>query len=395
VQRLAWFAEDGDVLVLPAPPDDAFLDYVTSLTHTRGDTLAIVVPPATGDAGALTPGRLADPEFVRSVRRAVDGREVSQLSALWPDPAVARLARELRVEAAMPGYGFVAQAGGMLVNSKSVFRAIAAGAGVPVPPGAVCTSQAVAEREILDLLEGGEAVVVKHDFLSGGHGNEILSTDATIRPIGVRRVVTVSEPCDVRAYLERYFRDSSAYFVEYTLGDDESRLAGTGELLSAPYAVGQVMPAVGLEPDVLDAMVDGAGRLVAAVHAMGYRGVLGPDAIVTPEREVLFTEYNGRVTGSTHIYERIGRLVVGPGFGRDRIILERVWQEGWSTPSFKATLARLTEAGLAYSPASRTGVVLTNAFDNRNGVMYCIVAEDLDRAWAHERDMRTLFAAGS
>ncbi|MEV4557903.1 peptide ligase PGM1-related protein [Kitasatospora sp. NPDC049285] len=412
VQRLIWFARDGDVLVLPGAPDEAFLEYATALTGTRRDTLTVVVPPAEDAeaAGTLGPARLADPSFVAELRKAVDGRRVAHLSALWPDPAVARLARQLGLAAAMPGHGFVSQGGGLLVNSKSVFRAVAGGAGVPVPDGAVCTNPESAERVVLDLLEGGEAVVLKHDFLSGGRGNEILSTDPTVRPIGARRVVHVTGAGDVRDYLaerwawlsgggrsrpvvERYHRDSSAFFAEYLVGDSGTDLGGTGELLSAPYAVGQVMPAQGLEPEVLDQLFRGAERLGEALRAIGYRGVLSPDAIVTPEREVLFTEFNGRVTGSTHIYGVIGRTVTGAGFGRDRIILERVWPEGWSTPSFAAALARLTEAGLAYRPDTRTGVVLTNAFDGVNGVMYCVVAEDLDRAWACDRSLAELFGA--
>jgi hypothetical protein len=413
VQRLVWFAVDGDVLVLPTPPEEAFLRYVTSLTGADPRTLTIVVPPAgDGEAGLLNSARLADPGFIADLSKAIHEREVVRLSALWPDAAVARLAEELGAIPATPGYGFASQGGGLLTNSKSMFRAIAGGTGAPLPPGAVCTSLDVAEQMIVDLLAGGEPVVVKHDFLSGGRGNEILTAGPAVRPIGARRVVTVSGTADVRRYLherwdwlaaggrgrpvvERYVPDSAAYFAEYLVTDDGWRLAGSGELLSAPYAVGQVMPPVGLEPDVTRQLLGGADRLAGALHAIGYRGIVSSDAIVTPEREVLFTEFNGRVTGSTHIYGVIGERVVGPGFGRDRIILERVWPEGWSTPSFAATLDRLTRAGLAYSPKARTGVVLTNAFDGGNGVMYCIVAEQLDDAWACERAMAPLFGGAS
>lgn len=277
-----------------------------------------------------------------------------------------------------------------------------------MPEGAVLVSPQVAEEAILDLLGGGP-VMVKHDFLSGGRGNEILTTGETFRPIGARRVITVAGREDVRSYLrerwewltaggrgrpvaERYVRDSSAFFSEFLLTDEGVELTGDGELLSAPYAVGQIMPSQGLEPEVLDGIVGGGRRLAEALHAIGYRGVLGPDAIVTPDREVLFTEYNGRVTGSTHIYGRIGGIVVGEGFGKDRIILERVWPEGWATTSFAAALAAVEGAGLRYDPATRTGVVLTNAFDGNNGVMYCIVAEDLASAWACDRALKPVFA---
>jgi hypothetical protein len=408
VQRLVWYAEDGDILVLPVAPEDDFLRYVTGLTGTRSDRLNVVVPSGEGRNGMLTPDQLADPGFLARLREAIAGRELTEVLSLWPDVAIARLARVLGAESALPGYGFIDAAGGMLVNSKAMFRAIAAGAGVPLPPGTVCTSRNAAERAIAELLDEDFPVIVKHEFLSGGHGNEILSTTGGFRPVGARRVVKVSSRADVRSYLddswhwlsggdrcrpvlEHYIRDSSAYFGEYRIAADGITLAGDGELLSAPYAIGQIMPSIGLEPHTFDTLIEAGRRLCEPLHAMGYRGMLAADAIVTPDRQVLFTEYNGRFTGSTHIYGTIGKQVVGPGYGKDRMILERVWPEGWTVPSFASALERLTTAGLAYDAATRAGVVLTNAFDNLNGVMYCIIAEDLGTAWARDRQLRPLF----
>lgn len=409
VQRLTWFAEDGDILVLPVPPEDAFLGYVTGLTGTDAGSLRVVTPPGGADRGMLTPALLTDAGLVDALRAAIAGRPVTAIVPLWPDAAVAELARELAAEDALPGYGFIAQAGGVLANSKSFFRTVAGGTGVPVPEGAVCTSRTAAQAAIGDLLDGGP-VIVKHDFLSGGWGNEILTADESLRPIGARRAVTIRGAADVRRYLderwdwlsaggrgrpvaERYVRDSSAYFAEYLITDDGVTVTGDGELVSAPYAVGQVMPAAGLEAPVLDELYDGARRLAEGMRAIGYRGSLGPDAIVTPQREVLFTEFNGRITGSTHIYARIGQRVVGPGYGKDRMILERVWPEGWSVPSFTAAAERVTAAGLGYDPLTRTGLIWTNAFDGVRGVMYCVVAPDLETAWAGDRQLAAVLGA--
>ncbi|HEV2343289.1 MAG TPA: peptide ligase PGM1-related protein [Actinocrinis sp.] len=408
VQRLLWFARDGDVLVLPSAPEGEFLEYVTGLTGTHPESLRFVTPRSAGQGG-LTAQQLADADMVEAVHAAVAELDVTEVQSLWPDAAVAQLARRIGLAHALPGYGFVEQGGGFLVNSKSFFRAVAGGVGARIPSGAVCTSRQAAERAILDLLDLGTPVMMKHDYLSGGRGNEILSADETVRPVGARRTVRIGGQADVAAYLddrwdwlssggrgrpvaEVYHRDSSAYFVEFFVTDAGARLGGDGELLSAPYAVGQVMPSVGLEDEVLREMVDSARRLASALHAIGYRGVLSPDAIVTPERDVLFTEFNGRVTGSTHIYDRIGRHVVGDGFGKDRVILERVWPEGWSVESFAAMVRRLGEAGFAYDRDSRSGVVLTNAFDGENGVMYCVVAEDLDQAWSLDSELKNVFA---
>lgn len=410
VQRLLWFAQDGDVLVLPSVPEPDFVAYVTGLTGIDARTLRFAAPPPDGPAEALTPRRLADRDLLHLVSEALAGRSVTDVIALWPDPMIARFARSLGVESAFGGHDFVAQGGGLLLNSKSTFRAIAGGIGLPLPAGGICTSKPVAERLILDILDDEEPVVLKHDYLSGGRGNEILSTGGQVRPIGARRVVIVKGRADVTAYLderwdwlsgdghgrpvvERYHQDSSAFFAECHLDEEGVVLGGTGELLSAPYAVGQIMPAQGLSDEVLSALNDGARKLCEAMHTLGYRGVLGPDAIVTPEQEVLFTEYNGRVTGSTHIYGVIGQRVIGPGFGNDRLILERVWPEGWAVSGYADARDRLIAAGYAYDTATRTGVVLTNAFDGRNGVMYCIAAADLDQAWRLDRALHEVFTA--
>ncbi|MER5527199.1 peptide ligase PGM1-related protein [Streptomyces sp. NPDC002677] len=409
VQRLVWFAQDGDVLVLPTAPDEDFFAYATRLTGVDRPSLRVVVPPQEpGASGTLAPGRLADPVFLAALRAALGSRPVSEVLPLWPDAAVARLARALGAEEALPGAGFLSQAGGMLVNSKAMFRAVAGGSGVPVPEGAVCTSREAALRTIVELLDDEAPLIVKHEFLSGGRGNEILSTGGSFRPIGARRVVRLTDRAAVAAYLadtwdwlssggrsrpvvERYHRDSAAYFSEFLVGDATIRPTGDGELLSAPYAIGQVMPPVGLADDLLAALRAQGRRLAVPLQGLGYRGYVSADAIVTPEREVLFTEYNGRVTGSTHIYDRIGRLVVGPGYGTDRMILERVWPETWAVPDFRTALRALTESGLAYDPATRTGVVFTNAHDGRSGVMYCVVAEHPDAAWDCDRRLGDVF----
>ncbi|MFD0723570.1 preATP grasp domain-containing protein [Streptomyces globosus] len=132
VQRLLWFARDGDVLVLPVPPEEEFLSYVTSLTGTRRDSLEVVVPPPgrTG-TGALTADRLTDPAFVAELRKRTAGRPVDEVFALWPDAAVAAAADALGCPGALEGHAFLTQSGGLLGSSKAVFRALAAGVGAP------------------------------------------------------------------------------------------------------------------------------------------------------------------------------------------------------------------------------------------------------------------------
>jgi len=407
-QRLLWYAKNDDILVLPSLPDDGFFDYVTALTGTRRSSLRIVVPPAGRlGVGLLTTDRLADPDFRDGLRRAVGGRPIDAVLALHPDANIAALARDFGADDALPGYSFLSQGGGRLVNSKAVFRAIAAGADVPLPEGAVCAQRESAEEAIARLITRGCPVMLKHEFRAGGRGNEILSPAAGLQPIGARRTVVCADRAEISAYLkerwdwltdrgqhqlvvERYFPEHTAVFAEFSITDDGPQFGGDGEMLSAPMAIAEVMPTQRVSKPVLTELIEAGRRLCDSLYVMGYRGILSADAIVTADEQIVFTEYNGRVTGSTHIYDVIGKQIVGADCARNRVLFER---EGWSAPSFQAALEGLAAKGLAYDPASRTGVVLVMAFNPTDStIRHCIVAETLDLATECQRSMDALFS---
>ncbi|NEY32735.1 hypothetical protein GTU99_11120 [Streptomyces sp. PRKS01-65] len=410
VQRLVWFARDGDLLVLPVHPEEEFLDYVTSMTGVRRASLRVVVPPPGRlGTGALTADRLADARFLDELRSAVGGRPVDEVFALWPDAVVAELAGALGCAAALEGHGFLSQGGGLLASSKAVFRALAAGVGAPLPDGAVCSDAHRAELHIDRLLDDGGAVILKQDYGSGSDGNEIVSRSPGVPLRGARRLRVVNDRAALREYLaerwdwlsvggrdrvivERYHPGSRAYFAEFWISDGGVRLGGHGEMRYRPLPEAQVMPAPGLDERQLDTLVEGGRRISEGLGALGYRGILSADAVVTPAGEVLFTEYNGRATGSTHIYEIVGKRVVGAGFGTDRVLLERVWPKGWTVPSFADALRRLRESGEVYDPATRRGVVILAAYHpGRKGVMLCFVDEDLEAATRREQLVGRLF----
>jgi hypothetical protein len=74
------------------------------------------------------------------------------------------------------------------------------------------------------------------------------------------------------------------------------------------------------------------------------------------------------------------------------VILERVWPSGCSVASFDGALERLTAAGLAYDRDERSGVVFANAYDEQfRGIMYCVVAETIERGWQIDAQLRALF----
>lgn len=400
-QRVAWFAHDGDVLVVPWEPSDDYIAYVTGLTRTAPETLRFVVPDA-GRAGAdvLTGDRLVSPGLHRGIVQALAGRAVDAVEAFYPDPSVAQLATSLNILDAMPGHGFCGQGGATLVNSKASFRAVASGVSVPIAEGAVISDPRDAADRIATLLSAGHCVIVKQEFHLGGGGNEILSPIEGVRAAGARHVVVLRERAEIDDYLERrwnwltknrryrlvierYHRDSATVYAEYRLSDDGIVLVGTGQMLMEPVVVGEIVPAPALSAQELEHLVGLGRRLCETYWHMGYRGVISADALLTADHEILFTEANGRVSGSTHMHECIRARVIGSEHADQRVLLER---RGYQADSFGSMMRALADAGLGYDPRTRTGVIIICDFSAVDGTLRCcVVGQDLDAAYQQQR----------
>lgn len=407
-QRMLWFARDGDVLVLPRLPRPEYLGYVTGLTGVDPASLALFAPPD-GILGAdlLTPERLADVGFRDLVREALRSRVIDRVLAVFNDVSTVDFVDAVGLRSASPGWAFSAQGGNALVNSKAVFRAVAAGADVPIAPGRVVSRPGEIEAALTGILTSGQSVILKQEFQSGGMGNEVLSVSGGVRLAGAPRLVVLPEVAAVTEYvarrwaeltlggrhrlvIERYLAGCDTVYAEYLVGEDGEELQGTGELLMEPVVVGEIIPAQALTDEAADTLVAAGRKLCGAFRAMGYRGYLSTDAVLTPAGEVVFTETNGRLSGSTHLHAVVrSRLVPEPYRGR-RVLLER---GGWSVPSFTSAVERLDEAGLGFDPRTGTGVVLTSDLMPDCTVTPCVVAEDAESARTVERRVTALFTA--
>lgn len=408
-QRLVWFAREGDVIVLAAQPENAYLDYVLSHLRVDASTVEVVVPePGRFGSGVLSADRLLSAPFIETLRSVLASRRLREIVALHPDAMVAALARALGDVQLLAGWGFIEQGGGVLANSKAAFRAIAGGLGVPIPAGATLRDRTRAPAVVWPLLEEGGTVILKHDLRAGGRGNEVLSLVPGVEPVGASRTVLLSDRVSLSAYfddrwdwltdggrsplvVERYHSGSSAVFAEYRLGDAGAEFCGQGEMVSAPMAKAEIIPAPGLQGSRLQQMLVGGERLAGAIHGIGYRGILSADALLTPQDEVLFTECNCRITGSTHIYEVVGKQLVGDDYAHQRVLLER---DGVGAASFADAVRVLAELGLAYSRETRTGVVLVMAFNPSDStIRYCVVERTLEAALEMENVLEKTFAA--
>lgn len=405
-QRMIWYAAEGDILVVPHVPSEEFLAYVTALTGADRSRITVIAPPP-GRLGTdvLTADRWQDPEFVAELRQHVQSSGVDRVFPVYFDSPVVRLTHALGLSESTPGFPYIQQGGGQLLNSKATFRALAAGTGCPIPQGEVTYGSAESEEFLWELLSAGRHAIVKKDFHVAGYGNAILSRDPDVTPIGAPEVTVLNSREELAAHLderwnwysdnstrpvviEDYTPDSVPVYAEFRITAEETRLFGHGEMLMGPIFNGLVIPAKSTDHPGFPGFLTEAHRLCETVRAMGYRGPISVDGIVTPGGEILLNEFNGRVGGSTHI-NYLAEQLVGEAFLRERVLIQR---HQWQVPSFGEAVSRLREEGLEFDPAARTGVALTSD-DSRVGgtVEYCLIAEDMTGAEKTEEVVSGLF----
>jgi hypothetical protein len=396
--RLVWLARENDVVVLPSWPDEDFVDYVWRQLGVTGSAPTIVVPPSGRQGnGLLYDDRLRDSAFVAELKKLVEVNGVNEVVPFFFDQSIAWLCRELKLEGAVPGFDFLDQGGNELVNSKSVFRAVAAGNGADIPFGRVVASRQEAEDVIWSLLADEKIVIVKQDFHGGGYGNEILSPVEGTDGFGAAGVTTIANRSALAAHVatmwerysqggrrkvvvEHYIQNAVPIYVELTITDQAAELYGYGEMRMketdrGPTNTGLLIPPPSTSLPAFPGFVESATRIGEAVRGLGYRGNISIDAIVLPTGEILFNEFNGRVGGSTHAH-LIAETLVAPDYLDDRVLVVRS-RCSWS--SVASAVAALDGLGLAYDPATRTGALITG--DDGQCI---VVAETLDAARAVE-----------
>ncbi|EOD64906.1 peptide ligase PGM1-related protein [Amycolatopsis vancoresmycina] len=403
-QRMLWSARPGDVVLLPTAPDARFLSYVTGLLGFPAEAVHVVIPPPGHLGAVLTRDRLAGTGFLAELAEVVRDRGVDRVEAFYFDAYVNRLVRQLGLDKGTPGFGFLEQGGHELLNSKVAFRAVAAGIGLPVPDGVVTDRPEDAVAFLADLFAAGRPAIVKKDVHVAGMGNEVLTPVDGVEAVGTRhRTVLTGHQALVthvrqrwpwytdgdrrRVVLEEYVPESASLWGEAEITEDGAEVYGYGEVRMKPVIDGVDIPAARRGP--ADPFLTALGKLAGVMGAMGYRGLVNIDAMLTPDGRLLFNEFNARFGGSTHLF-RIGQRVVGGRYLEDRCLVER---RTCAVPAFDEALAELARRGLAYDPATRTGVVIPvyGTDPGGTGGEACLVAEDAEAARALEHELTAAF----
>lgn len=326
-QRILWFAQDGDAVILLSQPDRTFLREVAQVTGVRIKSLKFFVMPVHPSGKFVFGGsQLVEPGFVKAVCKSFGN--ISKVISLWPSQHVAHFLERIGLTQLWPGCSFFAQGGGEMCNSKACFRAFAAQSGVPIARGGVCHSMREAIALTESLLESSTAVMVKMAFGGGGGGNQLLSRDrkVTAEFAGAAFQRFIADSRQVAEYWRDHWRwasvgHSQPVVIEAFIPHCESIYAefectehgvGIPQVGVLKYAggmlIGEIMPYNELPDRARDILVAHATTLAEYYQRLGYRGYLSADALVNAEQQIIFTEVNAQFTGSTHLYSVIGKV---------------------------------------------------------------------------------------
>jgi hypothetical protein len=406
--RLLWSLEDGDIAVVPGRVSDAWLAYLAALLGLASPPTVISLRDYPGD-GWLARDR---PELAGILRGLVAGSggaaDQWRLESYVNDRDVAGWGRVLGigVEESMR----FAQGTADLVNSKSVFRAMATAWGVPVAEGCVVDRGPELVDSVSELLSRTGAVIVKQDVNSGGDGNILVTTlddckqvgahdavqlaatdrDTVARALAPFRLTAAPElpPGSRPAHtiVEVYHPSSRNLYAEmFVPRTGAPRLMSYSDLRMTQTWVGCITPPQDLTPSLHGRLGAYVQQIATMAQQLGYYGPMNIDAIVNTSGELMFTEFNGRVSGATGI-DAIGRRLLGRDYF-DRYVLAS--QMDAPAPAFNDLMKVLNESDLLFKRGSHSGVIIYNDTTEEMGtVEYVVVGRDWGEAGNCERGLK-------
>ena len=397
----AWFAEAGDIVVLPELMSTEMHEYMARVKKIPPDSVTFIVPSRRSiDVSPLGADELLGGTLMDGLKQATKEEGYWELLPYHYDRASAELAKRLGFTKGKSKPSFLQQGGADLFNDKKIFRSLAIGRGVQVARGdVVCTlSQLIAASD--DLIGDTGAVIVKQNRHSGALGNMIVATTQDVDGQGASDIIFVNdrmplskaakfvwESLAVKAggilVVEVYYPVTKVCYAEFLVNgrSDIPLFLNLGEQRMEPLFAGFEIP--GRLPAYQQAhFVSGATELVRLAQDLGFTGLIDVDGIITCSGEVKFCEVNGRYAGCSHIHYLAERLL-GVGYGDTHTILTK---NSVRAPLFGDVLRFIEDQGLNISPEKREGILITAEDTGRTGTLdYLIAADDRRRAYEIER----------
>ncbi len=302
-----------DLLILGQHLDPAFAAYVEGL----GIRTASVAVPAPRDgegegvdsAARTTERTLADPDVLR--RLAGFAATGGTLLPMGTTAAEAKLSAIAGIPLATPGPDVYER-----VNGKIFGRRLTRGCGLREVPGECCESVGELEAALDRARRIGETVVVKDSFGVSGKGLLVCDDDRRVDRLRqmVRRRANRTGDDRIEVVVERWLpkRDDLNYQITISRTGAVSLSFVKRAVTDRGVHLGHRMPA-GLTAGQQAELVRAAEAIGAGLHAEGYWGVAGVDAVVGTDGTLYpVLEINARLNMSSY-QGRVVERFAGPG----------------------------------------------------------------------------------
>lgn len=409
--RLLWVAQPEDILVMPYDVSPEMIAHMAEIRGVVVDPERIVTP---GDARSapviLTSDELLASDLLGRVRDLMAGDMAGgadwEVLAYFPTASVVRFAIDVGARVAGGGESFLEQGGAELFNSKSFFRKACAANGFSCAPGVVCGSLAQLLRAVPELMRETGAVMLKEEFHSGGDGNVLITYHDRTQAPGACEVVRVASASELGTALirlwPRFVSGRNVEVIAETFFDaraviySEFEIDAGGAIHHLDHGVMRMQPLwCGFEiPGRLSTLstthfAAASQQITAFARDQGYRGKINLDALVLADGRIVFTEFNGRLGGCTHI-DVAARELLGPRYIDEVAIvtINKVASPPW--PELTALLAE----GFAFDRQARRGVIVLTEVLPLNGTIEIMTVEaDMASAEALERRFLAALAA--
>jgi hypothetical protein len=374
-QRKVWLAGPGDCVVVIAPCTPVFRDYVAGISGVAPDEYDLIQPDRLFLGHAL--------DLVRELGAVgrVAARPVLQPFAL--DRYVTEFAAStgMRIDGyqSLPGPETIAAV--RAINTKSGFRDIAAGLGLPVAPGGFAATTGELADRLRDFLSSRSAAIVKMNRSSNGFATTVVRADLPESVTAqVAAIASQHGESPTGWVYEELLNFTAAPSLELTVGEDGPELFSTCDQRTTNNAwTGMTSPAA---QAVIDRTYPAALAIGRWLHHRGYRGVFDLDCCLL-DRGYVVTEANVRRTGGTYLEELARTLRPG----EDQVHWMADARLGTQSLTFEAAVGALERVGLA-DPKDSARVVLTADTVELDGKWrYLIVGADADRVRAAEDEV--------
>ncbi len=404
--RMAWFAEPGDIVVLPRDLSPQMKVHIARTMRYEPGSVTYLTPDwGSGHPRPIRAHELLHTGLAERLTRLIGEPGDWTLYPYCYERSTHQFAERLGLNGERVVRPFVKQGGAELLNDKRVFRSVAAGRGVSIAEGAVCATQWQLEECITALIDRTGAVIIKQDRHSGGFGNLIVSRTEATGALGAPEVLVARDESQIRdqsriawarlAYMESaplivevYYPISAVVTAEFKVDAETNGVTflNCGEVRQAPILNGIVMPSA-VAPYQLGSFIANATDLARLCCDLGYDGLVNIDGIVTAEGRVIINEFNGRIGACSHMHHVLERLT-GPRYGDERVVLSHSRKVA---ASIDQVFGMLDERKLAFRQSDARGVIVTGEDASVSGHLeYLTVAPSREEAMGLEAEFENM-----